>query len=275
MDTALQIVAVLLPLLYLLVTVGYGFLFFTNHPNARRLTPPLFGAALTLHAAYLVLLTLRWHQFPVANLSQILSAVAFAVAVVYAFVEWHGREASTGFLLLASASVMETLSALWRTPNPPDREIFHNPLFATHTGSALLGCAAFMVAATYGFLFLRLYHEIKRRRFSVFFGNLPPLEVLERMITGAILAGFVAFTFSFVAGSVLAEQEFHEKWWLDPKIWTTFFIWAFYGLVLLLRRLERLQGRQLAIASLTGILAILFSLFGVNLFFTEVHSFVE
>ena len=184
-----------------------------------------------------------------------------------------GREASTGFLMLLLATVLETLSALLRTPQPPDREIFHNPLFATHTGFGLLGYAAFMVAAAYGFLFLRLYREIKRRRFSVFFGQLPPLEVLERMILGALAVGFVALTGTLLSGAAWAQQEFRGEWLQDPKLWATFVIWGFYGLTLLLRRLRRLQGRQLAIASQAGIIAILFSLIGVNFYLTNFHGF--
>ena len=274
MDTTLRIAAIFLPLLYLLVTVGYGFLFFANHPKARRVTPPLFFLTLTLHLGYLVLLTVRWHQFPMASVSQALSAVAFAIALVYAFVQWQSREASTGFLMLLMASVLEVLSSVLRTSTPPDLEIFHNPLFATHTGFGLLGYTAFMVAATYGFLYLRLYYEIKRRRFSVFFGQLPPLEVLERMMTGALFIGFTALTGTVVSGAFWAQQEFQDQpWWLDPKIWATSVIWLFYGLTIVLRRFGRLQGLQLALAALAGVVAILFSMLGVNLFLTEVHGF--
>lgn len=275
MDTTLNIAVVFLPLLYLLVTVGYGFLFFANDSRARRVAPPLFYATLALHFGYLVLLAIRWHQFPMASVSQAFSAVAFAVAVVYAFVEWHGREASTGFLMLFLASVFEILSSVFRTSTPPDREIFHSPLFAAHTSFGLLGYTAFMVAAAYGFLFLRLYREIKRRRFSVFFGQLPPLEVLERMMMGAILVGIVALSGTLVTGSLWAKQMFQDRaWWSDSKVLTTFAIWAFYGVALLLRRAHRLQGRQLALASVLGVAAILFSLIGINLFLTDLHDFM-
>ncbi len=272
-DAILRAALVFLPVLYALVTAGYGFLFFANDPTARRVAPPLFYSTLGLHLGYLALLGLRWGQFPVASVSQALSAVAFAVAAIYAFVEWHGREPSTGFMTLSVATVLEIMAALLRTPEPPNREIFHNPLFATHTGLGLLGYAAFMVAAAYGFLFLRLYHEIKRSRFSVFFGKLPPLEVLERMMTGAMLAGFLALTGAVLSGAFWAHQEFAKNWWMDPKIQATFGIWAFYGLMLLFHRLHRLQTRHLALASLAGVAAILFSMIGINLFFSKVHEF--
>ena len=273
MDTLLYCLAVFLPLLYLMVAVGYGRMFFTENERVKRWAPLLFRCALAVHGAYLVLLVIRWRQFPTATLSQALSTVAFALAVIYGVIEWRGKIASTGFWMLSFAWLFELMSALLRTPEPPYREIFHNPLFAAHTGLGLLGYTAFVAAAGYGFFFLRLYHEIKHRRFSVFFGKLPPLEVLERMMMVAMLAGFVALTGAVVSGAVWASQVFEEAWWNDPKILITLATWGFYGLALLLRRLRQWQGRQMAIASLAGFGAILFSLLCVNLLLTDVHGF--
>ncbi|MEM7582014.1 MAG: cytochrome c biogenesis protein CcsA [Acidobacteriota bacterium] len=273
MDLALRTAVVLLPLLYVGVAAGYGWMFFADHRVPRKAARPLFHATLTLHLLYLILLTIRWQQFPYATVSQALSATAFAVAVVYAFVEWHGKASSTGFLILSIAALFEVLSSLLRTPNPPYREIFHNPLFSTHAGFGLLGYAAFAVAAGYGFLFLRLYHEIKRRRFSIFFGKLPPLEVLERLMVGALVTGFVALGGSVVSGAVWAEQVFQGAWLSDPKILFTVATWVFYGMALTLRRLRHWHGRQTAIASLLGFAAVLFSMIAVNFFLTDVHGF--
>lgn len=273
MDLILRLAVVLLPLLYLLVTVGYGWLFFADHERARRVAPKLLRLTLALHLTYLVLLAVRWQQFPAATVSQALSATAFAVAVVYAFVEWHGKASSTGFWTLSIACLLEVLSSLLRTGEPPYREIFHNPLFSAHAAFGLLGYAAFAVAAGYGFLFLRLYLEIKRRRFSVFFGKLPPLEVLERMMSGALSAGFLALTGAVVSGAVWAEQIFEDPWLRDPKILFTVATWGFYGLALFLRRLRRWHGKQTALASLAGFAAVLFSLIAVNFFLTDLHAF--
>ena len=171
MDIALNFAVVLLPLFYLLVAVSYGYLFFADNASARRLAPRLFHATLALHLGYLILLGVRWQQLPTATLSQALSAVAFAVAVVYALVEWRGREPSTGFWMLSFVALFEILSSLLRTPSPPDREIFHSPLFADHTAMGLLGYTAFVAAASYGVFSLRLYQEIRRGQFSLFVGK--------------------------------------------------------------------------------------------------------
>ena len=59
----------------------------------------------------------------------------------------------------------------------------------------------------------------------------------------------------------------------DPKILFTFATWVLYATALVLRRLRRWQGRQTALASLTGLGAILFSLVAVNFFFPDFHEF--
>lgn len=274
MQTFLDAATILLPLAYLLVAVDYGFLFFTAHPLAARTATPALRGTVLLHLAYLAGLTARFGQFPAATVSQALSVVAFAVAVVYAFVEWHGRESSTGFWMVSLVFFFQLLSSILARPNPPYRDIFHDPFFATHVSLALLGYAAFVVAAAYGFLFLQLYRDLKAGRFSTFFGKLPPLEVLERMMIGALAVGFVTLTGAVVTGAFWAERLYHDSWWHDPKILVTLATWFLYAAALLLRRLRRWQGRQTAFASLAGLGAILFSLVAVNFFFTDFHGFL-
>ncbi len=273
MESILKVSAALVHSLYMLLAINYGILFFTTNRIAQRLAKPLLFTTLTLHLGYLTLLTVRWHQFPAATSSQGLSLVAFAVTLVYAFVEWRGRETSTGFWVLSLACLFEILSSLFRSDETPYREIFHSPFFAVHAATGLLAYAAFVVAAGYGFLFLRLYSEIKRRKFSLFFGKLPPLEVLERLMAVAVRVGFIALAGSIALGMIWAEQLFGNDWMSDPKTTFTLATWLFYGAALLLHQLRRWQGRQMAVASLAGFAAILFSLVATNLFFTDLHDF--
>jgi ABC-type uncharacterized transport system permease subunit len=265
---------IVLPLAYLLVVVDYAFIFFAAEPRAQRTATPALRATILLHLAYLVGLAVHWRQFPAATESQALSMIAFAVAVVYAFVEWRGRERSTGFWLVSLVFLFQLLASVLARPETPDRAIFHDPLFALHVSLALLGYAAFAAAAAYAFLFLQLYRDLKAGRFSTFYGKLPPLAVLERMMLVALGHGFGALTAAVVTGAVWAQRLYPSDWLHDPKIIATVITWAIYGLALLLRRLRRWQGRQTAIASLAGLGTILFSLVAVNIFFSGFHAFL-
>ncbi|PYQ63411.1 MAG: hypothetical protein DMF53_10220 [Acidobacteria bacterium] len=278
MQTFLDIATILLPLAYLLVAIDYGFLFFASQPFAERTATPALRGTVLLHFAYLVGEVVQWKQLPAATVPQALSVVAFAVAVVYVFVEWHGRARTTGFWLVSLVFFFQLLStilgAMLTHSSPPDRAIFHDPFFSLHVSLALLGYAAFVVSAAYAFLFLQLYRDLKAGRFSTFYGKLPPLEVLEKMMIGAIWVGFVTLTGAVATGAFWAERLPNTPSLHDPKILFTLAIWALYGAALLMRKLRRWQGRQTALASLTGFGVILFSLMAVNLFLTGFHGFL-
>ena len=270
---ALRAAIVVLPLAYLVTAVAYGRIFFAGGRTSGRLARPALLATLVLHAAYLAALTLHWEQFPAATIGQGLSVVAFAVGVTYALVEWRGRERSTGFWIVSVIFFVQLLSSVLRPPQSvPDTELLHSIWFASHAFLALVAYAAFVMAAAYGFLFLELYRELKRGLFSVFYGKLPPLEALERMMSGALHVGFVALTGSVVIGAAWAYRLYGKAWPADPIIQLTFATWALYGLALLLRRTQQWQGRQTAFASLAGLCAILLSLVVVNFVVGNFHG---
>jgi ABC-type uncharacterized transport system permease subunit len=256
---------------YAAATAAYAVLFFKAQKGAQRLASPLLQAAVALHLAYLGWLTWRWAQFPGATVSQALTVVAFAIAIIYLFLEWLGGERATGVWLVGQVLVFQLLAVVLHEPMPPKRELFEHPLFGIHVFLALLGYAAFAVAASYGFLFLRLYRELKRSRFSVFYGKLPPLEVLERMMNGALAVGFAALTGALLDGAIWASQRSDLDWQRDPTILLTMATWALYGIALLLRRLRRWQGRQTAVASLAGLGVIVASLVAVHTLMVGFH----
>lgn len=269
----LSAAGVLLPLAYLLLVLLYGTIFFTRHRQAERWAQPVLLATLALHVAYLVALAARWHQFPAATVSQALSVVALAVALVYALVEHLGRERSTGVWLMALVLLFQILSSTLARPEVPSLRAFSSGFFATHVALALMGYAACVVAGGYGFLFLRLYRELKLGRFRLFYGRLPPLEVLDRLMSGALMVGFLALTGATAAGWVFAHQTHGGLELDDANVIFTLVIWALYGLTLALRHLGRWQGRQTAIASLAGLAAIVVSLVTVHFIFRSFHGF--
>ncbi|MEM7050001.1 MAG: cytochrome c biogenesis protein CcsA [Acidobacteriota bacterium] len=271
MQLFLEASNVLLPVAYLIATVAYGDLFFSDPGRSGRLAAPWLRATLFLHLAALVVLTARWRQLPAVTVSQVLSLIALAVAAVYLFVEWRSREKATGFWLVSLAFLFQLLASLLRDSPPPNRELFHDPLFGLHVTLALLGYAAFVVAAGYGFLFLMLYRDLKAGRFTTFFGKLPPLETLGNMLAGATKIGFASLAGAIGLGVFWAERR-GQGWLADPQILATIAVWLFYGGVLLLRRSGRWQGRHLAVASLIGFTAILGTLLAVRMFMVDFHG---
>ena len=274
MDTFESAVQVLLPLAYLLAAIAYGRIFFSGAESGAALATMTFRAAFILHLVYLVAIGSRWHQLPAATAAQGLSIVAVAVAAVYLLLEWQSGVKGTGFWFASLVFILALLGSLLRRPEPPPQsELFAEPLFAAHVSLALVGFAAFAVAAGYGFLFLMLYRELKQSRFSTFFGKLPPLEALDRMMVGALVVGLAALTSAVAAGVLRAQGPSVVNWLSDPTVIATLAIWGLYAAALGLRRLRHWQGRQTALASLAGFAGIVVSLVVVSFFFRGFHGF--
>lgn len=274
LETFLSAAVVLLPLAYLLAAAGYSWVFFGGDERAERVAPWLLRGALLLHLVYLGALTDHLDHFPAATIGEGLSVAAFAVGLTYVLVEWRGGERSTGFWIVTVVFLVQLLASLLDRPGPsPESTVLQSAVFASHAFLALVAYAAFFMAAAYGFLFLELYRELKSGRFSTFYGKLPPLEVLERMMTGALQVGWLALTGATVIGAAWAYRLHGAAWVRDPIILLTFATWALYGAALLLRRTRQWQGRQTAVVSLAGLGAILVSLVVVNFLVGDFHGF--
>lgn len=273
MESFLSAAKVLLPLAYLVLVLLYGAVFLARHRTAERLVQPLLLGTLALHVAYLVALGLRWHQFPAATVPQALSVVALAVALVYALEEHLSQERATGVWLMSLVLLFQLLSSTLVRPDVPSIRPFASPLFATHLALALVGYAACVVASGYAFLFLRLYRELKLARFRLFYGRLPPLEVLDRLMSWSLAVGFLALTGAAAVGMTYSYQTQGAFELGDPNVLFTLATWALYGLALLMRRLGRWQGRQTAIACLAGLAVIILSLIVVNFALPRFHGF--
>lgn len=276
LELFLSAAVVLLPVAYLVTALAYGRVFFAGNSRAERLAPALLLGSLVLHLAYLLGLTVHLRHFPAATIAEGLSVVALAVGLTYALVEWRGRERSTGFWIVSVVFLIQLLSSVLQRPEAShESEVLQSAVFAAHAFLALMAYAAFVMAAAYGFLFLELYRELKSGVFSVFYGKLPPLEVLERMMAGALQVGWTALTGAVAIGAVWAFRLYGEEWAKDPIILLTFATWSLYGLALLLRRTQQWQGRQTAVVSLAGLGAILVSLVVVNFVVGDFHGFSD
>ena len=112
---------------------------------------------------------------------------------------------------------------------------------AVHVGLMLAGFASFTVAAATAVLYLDEDRRLTRRDAGLLRLRLPSLEGLERLAVRATLAGLALLSAGIVVGLGALDVD-----GLDATTTVTIAIWAYYGIVLLLRREAALQGRRLA-----------------------------
>jgi len=138
-----------------------------------------------------------------------------------------------------------------------------------HVVVAILATAFFTVAAA-----LHISYLIKASGFGQsvmrFF---PTLEALERYAYRFNVVGFVAWSFTLIAGAIWAERAWHRYWGWDTKEVWTFIIWVLYAGYLHAMATRGWNGKRAAWLGLIAFLSVIFNFTIVNLFFKGLHVY--
>ena len=251
----------------------YGRAFFSDLAWAKELKTKLLLVIIALHLAYLIARTVAFGHPPVTTVFEILSVLAFSIALAYALIERRSKAKETGYFILNISFFFQLASSLFIRERLDVPEILRSNWFGLHVTSALIGYAAITISAAYGFLYLMLYHEIKASRFGVIYKKLPNLETLEKMNFIAITLAFGFLTLAIVAGFIWLPRAFTNFSYADPKLLGTIVIWSIYGIGILARKRGNLRGRSVMVLSICAFAIALFSMTIINMFFSGFHRF--
>jgi ABC-type uncharacterized transport system permease subunit len=273
MTTHIVLLNILLPVAYFATVWAYAKAFFKNSPAAKKIKTPLLGATLVCHALYLLARTFRFDHPPITTVFEIMSVIAFSIALSYRVIEYVTKTKNTGYFILILALGFQLISTLFIQDLTDVKTVLRSHLLGVHVVSALLGYSAFAISAVYGFLYLMLYHHIKSNHFGVVYENLPNLEKLEGLAMTAVLSGFVLLSVAIGVGLIWLPRAFESFSYFDPKLIGTVIVWALYGGGLISKWAIGWQGRKIMILSIAAFSISIFSLTIINLFFSGFHKF--
>lgn len=103
---------------------------------------------------------------------------------------------------------------------------------------------------------------------------LPPADLLDDYTYRAIALGYPLFTVgALIFGMVWANKAWGRYWGWDPKETWALITFLVYSIYLHLRLTRGWQGTWTAVLSVLGFLVTMFTLFGVNLLLSGLHSY--
>jgi ABC-type transport system involved in cytochrome c biogenesis permease subunit len=272
-NSIVDILVVGMPALYGAVVLMYGLSFFGNVPGVDRWKIRVLLATVSLHIVYLAARTIAFDHPPITSVFEIMTMLAFSIAIGYAYIELRTRAATTGFFILLLAFGFQSVSSVF-IKNITDIPVYlHSLVLGFHVSAALLGYTAISLSAVYGFLYLMLYHEIKSSRFGLIYNRLPNLEMLETMSHKAEVFGFLALSVAIVIGLLWLPRVFKEFSYWDPKLVGSLVIWFLYAVGLGAKKRLGWQGRKTMIISLVAFGFVFLSMTVINLYLSGFHSF--
>lgn len=210
---------------------------------------------------------------PFSNMYESLVFFSWTVALLYIFVELKYKERIIGvfaspliFLAIAYASLSPDISS---KINPLIPALKSNWLIA-HVITCFLGYSGFAVA--FGFSLIYFIKPKDPESTSVF-ARLPSWDVIDELTYQMIVFGFLFLTIGIITGAVWANSAWGKYWSWDPKETWSLITWFVYAIFLHLRLMKGWYGKNLALVSILGFMAVLFTYFGVNFLLAGLHSY--
>lgn len=243
----------------------------------KAATWTLYGAA----AANASGLLFRWKesyemgigQAPLSNLYESLVFFALMIGVVYLVVEHRYRLKVIGavamplaFFSMAYASLSPRIG---ETIQPLMPALKSNWLIA-HVVTCFIGYAAFAIAFGIGIMVLAAPSGPPSD--SGFLSRLPGKPVMDELMHKMVMFGFLFLTAGIITGAVWADSAWGRYWGWDPKETWSLITWFIYATLLHVRFMRGWRGTRIAVFTVIGFAAVLFTYFGVN-YLPGLHSY--
>ncbi|MFH1075749.1 MAG: c-type cytochrome biogenesis protein CcsB [Pseudomonadota bacterium] len=213
---------------------------------------------------------------PLSNMYESLVFFAWAIAVVYLFIEYKTKNKTIGafvaplaFFSMAYASLAPHIEGGIQPLVPALKS---NWLIA-HVITCFVGYAAFGISFAVAIMYLVRGKDAKPA--NRLLSQLPDQYILERLIYQNIMLGFLFLTMGIITGAVWANSAWGSYWSWDPKETWSLITWFVYATVLHARMVKGWAGKRIAYLSIIGFIAVMFTYFGVNYLLAGLHSYAS
>jgi cytochrome c-type biogenesis protein CcsB len=104
---------------------------------------------------------------------------------------------------------------------------------------------------------------------------LPSSRSLDQWSYRFVMIGFPIWTFGVICGAIWGEHAWGRYWGWDPKETFAFITWVVFAIYLHARVTYGWKEKRAAIITAFGFVAILFTLYAVNLWIAGLHSYAR
>ena len=148
MQPLIQPFNVLLPMLYGIALIYYGFYLRNGNEQSGKCAPNVLLSALVVHLLYFIARS-NFQYFPITNSFDSLSMVAFSIAMIHLIIERTSGEGKTGVFFISIAFVFQVSASMFHVVDINIHELLTNPIFGIHVFFTLVGISALAISAMY------------------------------------------------------------------------------------------------------------------------------
>ena len=134
------------------------------------------------------------------------STLAFLLLALGLVLDVRYRKPVIGAFITPLAVATLVPGLLLQEGQAPLSPELRQPLLPLHITIALVGMAAFAVAAGVGVMYLLMERQVKGKRFGLLFSRLPSLEFLDTLNRRLVVVGFIALSVTLATGAFFVAR---------------------------------------------------------------------
>jgi len=272
MQSFIQPLNVVLPILYGLALMCYSIYFTTGKLHFSHWAPKSLAAALIMHVLYFIARS-NFQYFPITNSFDSLSMVAFSIAMIHLIIERTSGEGKTGAFFIFLAFVFQASASMFHVTEIRIHELLTNPIFGIHVFLTLVGISALAISAIYGLMYWMLAKQIKSHNLGIIYRAMPPLDQLEGMGRLSSILGVISLGFGLIMGHFYAYRVLGVLFPPDLKIIINDVAWMLYLLGWAIVKLKNYNGLRLSKLSFWGFMAFAGAIMAANFISSSFHQF--
>ncbi|WP_155369047.1 c-type cytochrome biogenesis protein CcsB [Catellatospora vulcania] len=235
------------------------------------------GVGVVAHAITVVTRGIAAERLPFGNMYEFVLAITLLGTVVWLGTLFFQRQVRhLGlFVMVFEVLLVGVAGMILYTPVGPLVPALDSYWFGIHIGAVITSSSLFMIAGAASIMYLVRtgYDNGKRGFLYAFGGRLANAEAVERLSFRLHAFAFPIWTFGVTAGAIWAEVAWGRYWGWDPKEVWAFISWVVYAGYLHARATPSIKRSTAAWIAVIGFLTMMMNLFGVNIFFTGLHSY--
>ena len=223
--------------------------------------------ACAFHTAAMFKRGFSLQRCPVNNLYEATLFIAWTIVAAYLLIgAWSrlrflGAFASPVLFVMGVFALMPALDPNQTHSTKPE---FVNGWASLHAALILLSFGAFGLGSVAALMYLWQEHDLKFHKLRAITSLLPPIQRLERIAGGLVIAGLILLTAGLVIYPLLPRPKNLPHVSSDPIILWSLFVWLLY-FGLLVMRWRGQGGRRFAWGALGTFTFILLTFWGILL----------
>ncbi len=247
----------------------------------RKSLPGKTGTGVTIVGilTHIAGILLRWMESyklgighaPFSNLYESLVFFSLTIAALYLYIEIRYKNRVISAFAGTMAFLTLAYAALKADQISPLIPALKSNWLIAHVITCFLGYAGFAVAFGISILYFIKHLENEEKQGSIL-SLLPQTRILDELTYQMVVFGFFFLTIGIITGAVWANSAWGRYWGWDPKETWSLVTWFVYAILLHARLIRGWQGKRIALISIIGFTAVMFTYFGVN-YLPGLHSY--